>query len=343
MTVSNKPPIIEYDGNGSQTVFAWDWDMIEDSTINVIIGDEQITDFSVQGNTVVFSTPPEDGAAVTIYRRTKIWMPENYRAFGRFNSEKTELSMDRSYLIAQEIFGTGIEDGQFNAIVGAANIYKALAEGSVTIVSERGTDAVISLWAGDSVVPTPNPPDPSITWGGADIEGGVFSLPGNTSGVAAQIRFKLNYNADLPNEAAAFYQNFNGLAFAGWVNVDPDNGDYWMRVNWNGPTQPNNRWTLSDGSNNRAMNEAFPIVAGANGVDGPYFSVYTFGDTPPITRIAPITIEICKDFNGLPDGNWASRNVTLEAIFNVDTQQQEVLVTEGDDPLVTEDDDELII
>ena len=244
-------------------------------------------------------------------------MPENYRAFGRFNSEKVELSVDRAMLIAQERNGTAVEGEPPNGIVGGMDLYTQLNPYDTTIISERGTDAVIPLWNGDGQPPpTPGQPDPSIIWAGADISGGIFSLDGNTNGVSAQIRFRMNFSEGEPDEASASYPNFNAVEYAGWVNVDPNDGEYWMRVTETGTPIPSNRYRLNDGTNNRTLGEAFPIAAGSNGVQGPYYSVYTFGDIAPSTRTAQILIEICKDFNGLPDENWASRTVKLEAIFN---------------------------
>ena len=91
MTVDTRVPIVEYTGNGVIVKFDWDWKMIEDSNINVLVDNVFNFAWNLQGTSVVFDTAPEDGAAIKIYRITTLWMPENYRAFGRFHSEKTEL------------------------------------------------------------------------------------------------------------------------------------------------------------------------------------------------------------------------------------------------------------
>ena len=100
MTVSTKTPLVEYTGNGTTSRFDWDWEMIEDSAIEVLIDNERITAWVLEGQSVVFDTAPGDGAFIQIYRRTKVWMPEDYVAFGRFHPDKTELSVDRATIPA---------------------------------------------------------------------------------------------------------------------------------------------------------------------------------------------------------------------------------------------------
>ena len=252
MTVRNIPPIAEYNGNGVITVFAWDWDMIEDSTINVLLDETYNQSWTLQGQTVVFDVAPPEGAEVIIFRRTKIWMPENYRAFGRFNSEKTELSVDRITLITQERMGTAVAGQAPNGIVGSFNIYTDLNEFDVTIISERGTDAVAPLWNGDGQPPpTPGQPDASIIWAGTDISGGKFSFPGNISGVSAIIRFRMDYNV---TQAEAFYNNFNDFASVGWVNVDPADNEYWIRITLTNDL-PSSKYSINDGDNVRSSGD----------------------------------------------------------------------------------------
>lgn len=313
MTVDARIPIAEYVGNGSITVFAWDWYMIEDSSINVLVDNVNVSNWSVQGTTVVFSTAPKDGADIQIYRRTLIQMPENYVAFGRFHSEKTELSVDRAIMIAQEYAGDRGNGNAPNGIVGGANLSTIHTEFTVTVVSERGSDAILELWSPDDTEPPPpGEPDPSIIWAGPDIVAGFFS----TNGPSAGIRFRMDTNNGVPGDADAYYPNFNERVYVSWLSVDPENDEYWMRVIEIGTPQPN--LTVTSGGTYVSLDEPFKIrgqSTGDNGL-GPNISVFTFRDTAPITRKANVRIDICKDSGGLPDGNWASRNVSLEAIYN---------------------------
>jgi hypothetical protein len=349
MTVRAIVPDIEYTGNGVIVKYYWDWDMIDDSSINVMVDNERVTNWSLEGQSVVFSTAPADGAFIQIYRRTIIWMPEDYVAFGRFLADKTELSLDRATLIAQERMGDAINNEPPNGIVGGSDLSISRQEFSVTVISERGTDAVIPLYDPDGVDPTPPPdPDPTILWGGDALLFGIYSLAGNTNGVAATIRFRLDLISGDPTHASAYYPNYNAFAFASWLDADPADDEYWMRVRLPNPAIIVPNLIVNDGTFERQLGVPFQIRgtvispidslvdrAGEIIVDragnsilprgaipttntnGPYISVHTFGDTPPITRFAQVYIDICKDDGtGLPDGGWATRLVILEAIFN---------------------------
>ena len=299
--VNENDPYIEYYGDGTRTVFPFDWRMIDDSSIVVIQDNVYVYEWTLEGSAVVFQIVPPVNSVIQIFRKTKIWMPENYRAMGRFNAEKTELSMDRAYMIAQERNGTSGGDDAPNGEVGGADLHILRGQYVVSVVSDRGTNAIIPMYSPDDTVPpTPQPPDPSITWVGDDIISGIFSLEGNVSGVAARINFELDGTFDYPN--------YNSIVSGQWVDIDPSDNDYWMRVT---TIQGNNKLLISDGENFRGSGEAFQV----NG-QGPYVSVDTFGDTPPTTEDAIVLIEISKDSGGLPDGGWAQRYVSLEAIFN---------------------------
>ena len=325
MTVRNLPPIVRYSGDGTTTGYVWDWDMIIDSSINVTVDNINVTNWTLQDQTVVFDTAPADGAAIIIYRRTKLWQPENYKPFGWFAANKTELTMDRAYLIKQERYGDSLTYLP-NGIVGGSNLSVTIGEYDLTVVSERGTDAVLPIYAYDDVVPVPpDPPDVLIIWEGNDISAGVYSLPDNTTGVSATITFRMDLASGSAFEASAAYPDYNSLAYASWLNADPNDDEYWMRVTEVSGAVAG-RYTISDGTNNRVFGEAFQM---RGEFIGPYVTVHTFGDVAPITRAATFDIEICKDLTGLPDGNWASRNVTLEAIFNLDTVVTPPPSTEG--------------
>ena len=351
MTVDTRVPIARYTGNGSETTFAWDWYMIADSSINVLVDNTWVSGWSVQDMTVVFTTAPEEGAEIIIYRRTIPRQPDNYQAFGRFHSEKTELSMDRQTMIAQERQGDSLDPLAPNGIVGGSNLSVSRQEFTVTVISERGTDAVLPMWNPDDNPPV-EPPEPGedvLIWGeGPDINAGIYSLTGNTAGVQATMTFKMDLVGGDPTFASASYPNYNATEYANWCAEDPDDYEYWMRVTNLTSTLPLSRYVISDGTYPQASGEAFQMrgtlvypdytildrdgniisLDAAEGyitprdanipttTFGPYIGVHTYGDTAPTVREGLFNVEICKDVNGVPDGSWVSRNVALRAVFN---------------------------
>mgnify|MGYP000626559794 CR=1 FL=1 len=366
MTVRALPALVRYTGNGSETTFAWDWDMILDSTINVMVNNFNVFNWTLQGMTVVFNTAPDDGDEIIIYRRTKLWQPSNYRPFGRFHAEKTELEMDRSMLIAQERFGDTTDPLNPNGIVGGSNLSTTREEFTMTVVSERGTDAVLPMYNPDDN-PDVDPPEPGedvLVWGeGSDIVGGAYSI--DSQGASATLTFKMDLTGGDPTFASVQYPNFNVLTYTNWCAEDPDDYDYWMRVTTVGVALPTSRYIVSDGTYPQALNTAFPIrgtlvypdyvildrdgniisLDAAEGyvtprdanipttTFGPYINVNTFGDTAPAVREGTFKIEVCKDNNGAPDGSWVSRNATLKAIYN--TSAPPPVDTTGSTPWAT--------
>ena len=353
MTVRNIPPLIRYTGDGVITKYDWDWDMIDDSSIEVLVDNEYVdTTWSLQGQSVVFTTAPDAGAEIIIFRRTIIWMPEDYVAFGRFIADKTELSLDRATLIAQERMGDAINNQPPNGIVGGSDLHISRQEFTVTVISERGTDAVLPMYDPDGTTPPDPPdPDPTIIWGSTDILNvGIYSLTGNTNGVAAIIRFKMDLIGGDPTEASAYYPYYNVTTYAGWLDADPDDDEYWMRVRISAEqlAAHGTHLTVNDGTSEVAPNVPFkmrgaiispiestvtraddiivdragnPVLQRGATIDtnqyGPYVSLDTFGDTAPYIRQAFVEIDICKDDGtGLPDGGWSSTPVFMEAIFN---------------------------
>jgi hypothetical protein len=317
MTVRALPPLIRYTGNGVITKYDWDWDMHpEDSFIFVLVNNENVGNWTLEGMSVVFDTPPDDGDEIIIYRRTIIWQPSNYRPFGRFHAEKTELNMDRAILIAQERQGDAIYPAEPNGIVGGSNLSITRGEFDVTVVSERGTDALLLMYDPDDVdPPAPVVPDPTIIWAGDALSGGVYG----TESQNALLRFQMSFEGGDNNQASAFYNNFNAGAYASWCSVDPDDNEYWMRVNETSGLIAS-RFTINDSVAFQPENTPFKIRGNPlTGPNGPYMTVHTFGDAAPTTRTGVFKVEICKDNgSGLPDGAWVERTVTLKSILNAD-------------------------
>jgi len=232
-------------------------------------------------------------------------MPEDYVAFGRFHPEKTELSVDRAIMICQDHGGIGHPGGN--------DLRLRLFPFDVDVVSDHGTDAKIPIFVQDDDAPPDGTPDPSILWAGGLISAGIFSLAGNVSGVSCQMGFMMDTQG-------AYYNDNNSFVFVDWVDHDPVDAEYWMRVI--DYTVGTSKLVINDGDNVRASGDIFQMRGSTiNSLFGPIISVNTFDDIAPIVRTAICTIEISKDDgNGLPDGNWAIRTVNLEARFNLEAE-----------------------
>lgn len=305
MTVESTPPIARYTGNGVVTKFDWNWQMGPDSVNEVLVDNELVDDYTEQGQSMIFDPAPADGIEVIIYRRTLVYMPENYVAFGRFAPNKTELSMDRATMVAQERLGDAEFNEPPNGIVGGTNLYLSRQEYTQTVISERGSDAVVPMWLPDDIIDPDPTPDAAIIWAGDEIYGLIVE---NTPQFSI-ITFRMDLTEGDPTEASAQWENSRQLLYAGWLNTAP--GNYWMRVI---SVVSNPTLVISDGNSFRSLNEEFPMTVSATSPPrGPYVSVSTYGFTAPSTQLARVRIDICKDDNGAPDGAWISRLVTLEA------------------------------
>ncbi|GAG45024.1 unnamed protein product, partial [marine sediment metagenome] len=132
------------------------------------------------------------------------------------------------------------------------------------------------------------------------------------SGISATTLWKLDFIGGDPTEASAIAEYYGSTRTQSWCIVNPADDEYWMRVTDRvGGNNPAN-YTISDGSSERSLGEAFQINE-----PPPYISVDTFGDIAPSQRNASFNVEICKDNgSGLPDGSWALRGVSLESVLN---------------------------
>ncbi|RLA59044.1 MAG: hypothetical protein DRQ89_14615 [Epsilonproteobacteria bacterium] len=138
MTVADKIPRIEYPATSGVTVFPYDWDMLEESDIEATLDDVSVFGFTYDDTDVTFAVAPVGD--LVIYRRTPVHQPEDY-AFSRgFKANKTELTIDRCYMIAQEK-DSGLTIG--------ADISAERTIADVTVESNRGTDATVPLWDTD--------------------------------------------------------------------------------------------------------------------------------------------------------------------------------------------------
>ena len=139
MTVADKTPLIEYPATTGIDTFTYDWDMLPESSIEAVLDGVLLETGVVDNGGTVTITPAPTGDLL-LKRKTPVWQPEDY-AFARgFKANKTELTIDRCYMIAQEM-----DSGGFIP----ANISAAQAINGVLVKSELGTDAFIPLWGTD--------------------------------------------------------------------------------------------------------------------------------------------------------------------------------------------------
>jgi len=326
-TIPSEVPIQRYTGNGAIVIFQWKWSMLAESSIEVLVDNEYVDGWTLQGTSVVFDIAPANGAEIVIYRRTKIWMPEDYVAYGRFHPHKTELSVDRAIMIAQEYAGDRGIGNAPNGIVGAADLRTRRNEFDIDLISERGKDTVIPMWSPDGIAPPPvnEEPDPSILWGGEELIAKGYSYDG--VGTESYLVFSMidsdsNHDTD-PNMADYRYRLYteDHMAFEDWVDHIPANNEYWMRVFNLTPEVQKTR--LSNGKTNIEYGVAFPLYKyeepdypGIWNTTAALMTAYTYSNPAPSVITSRIRVEICKAKDGLPDGKWAKRNVTIQAIFN---------------------------
>lgn len=102
----------ELTGNGVLTTFTYNFEILQAADLAVYVGGVQKvlnTDYSVTGagsdtgGTVVFTTPPANGAAVVFQRATSQARTTNYANEGVIRSSVTNADFDRLTLVTQEI------------------------------------------------------------------------------------------------------------------------------------------------------------------------------------------------------------------------------------------------
>jgi len=136
MTVLNDTqPYEQYTGNGTWQYFEYGFEMLEDSTVYVLV-DGVPAVFTQQDNGVVIDPPPPLGSVINIYRYTDITQLRDWQTFESFDADKTEGALDKLILLKQEA-------AVYRALM---NLYALHELPSVTIVNDKGTDATIFYW-----------------------------------------------------------------------------------------------------------------------------------------------------------------------------------------------------
>lgn len=114
MTIQNTSPRNQYTANGSQTVFTYSFEILNQADIKVFVGATQqtiTTHYTVSGvgsetgGTITFLSAPANGAIVTLLRSTTRARTVDYQPSGAFNSAVVNADFDRLMAIVQELDG----------------------------------------------------------------------------------------------------------------------------------------------------------------------------------------------------------------------------------------------
>jgi hypothetical protein len=126
---------VQYTGTGTRVFFEYDFVMLDDSAVYVIV-DGQPTDVTQQATGIVFDVAPVVGAEIVIYRITDITQLTDWQSFEAFHGVKTEDAQDKLILLKQE------------AVIFRAqmNLFADHQLDRVTLVNDKGTDADIFYW-----------------------------------------------------------------------------------------------------------------------------------------------------------------------------------------------------
>lgn len=296
MTVPNEIPVIYYTGNGSTVSYYWFWKMLPESAIDVYVDNVDVDGWSVSGNFVIFDVAPDVGQEIIIFRRTPLHQPENY-AFARgFKANKTELTLDREYMICQEY-----ESG----IVGGNDLHTRKQIDGIWVQSERGEDAFVPLWEGEGGdIPPPLPPNESgIIWAGDVLD---LSRTGNEN-ISVQLKFLAAAGGGTFGQANASYTDDQTTRWVGWLDNPTITGDFLVRVlNVIGGS---GNFTIKDGNNLvKSIGDEFEAVDATVTLDNSGFPSPVFPSYTMDVDISDVTI-----------GQWIRRSVTMELVAFVDT------------------------
>jgi len=297
MTVRDRIPVQRYTGNGTTTFYFFDWDMLPESVIEVRLDNVLTTAYERQLVGVIFDVAPAVGVEIMLLRRTPLVQPEDYEFARGFKANKTELTLDRAYMLAAEF------DGR---VVGAPDIFTEPFQNGVSLKSERGTNAFLPVWTGG--IPSV-PIDSSIIWAGPEFEV-IFHTGGN---VLNRLDF-FNDGGPLGVSNAHYIQRTPfAQIYLPWLDKDSFAiGEYFMRV----------RETIEPSSIDPLMPfEIFDRFNNLVDFDVPFdptnavLQTATANGIKPSSTFLTVDIDICKSFEGAPDEGWATRRMYMELGF----------------------------
>jgi hypothetical protein len=108
-TFSRDPePLVQYDGDGSRTSFAFPFPVLASDDLLVFVGQQQATGFGItgigdpEGGEVEFGSPPAPGSTITLLRRTESIRETQFVDGGPFRAAAINAELDRIMLLIQE-------------------------------------------------------------------------------------------------------------------------------------------------------------------------------------------------------------------------------------------------
>lgn len=120
MTIQNTVAEQGHTGNGIATNFAYSFKLYDEDHLKVTVDGVATTGYSVTGigndagGTLIFDTPPANGAAIRIYRDTPRTQITDYQAYGRFPAETHERRLDQLTAMIQEIWNDALFSSGWN-------------------------------------------------------------------------------------------------------------------------------------------------------------------------------------------------------------------------------------
>ncbi|WP_159515817.1 SGNH/GDSL hydrolase family protein [Acinetobacter sp. 18QD2AZ41W] len=105
MSVPEQVPYKEYRATGSSNTFEITFYLPDPKDLVVMVNKEipLVGAYSIQGNTVVFSTPPNEGDLVEITRDTQMDRETNFKSYDNsFRPETINFDLDKIWLVLQE-------------------------------------------------------------------------------------------------------------------------------------------------------------------------------------------------------------------------------------------------
>ncbi|QGH73622.1 MAG: tailspike [Podoviridae sp. ctpVR23] len=168
MTISTQSTQIEYSADGVQTVFSFDFKIMQAADLKVYVGGiAQTTGFSVSGvgdedgGTVTFSVAPLNGKTIKFKRLTAKVQDLVLREFQKFPAQSVEANLDKIVSMVQEL---ATEDGELREYIDDAYdyieslVFVGGVQTSTVVLSMKqlstdvsGTQSVRGFYAGSSI------------------------------------------------------------------------------------------------------------------------------------------------------------------------------------------------
>ena len=156
MTLNTEIPYETYYGDGTNTVFTFDFSLTEeqdfylnvDNVLAIRYSDYDLLNVTDTGGEITFFTAPAADSLVQLYRRTNLTQQVDYEQYEAFPAETHEEELDKIVRILQELrrgLLTWI-DGDGNQQTLSFDLDTETREFDVEITNTGGTNAIIPPW-----------------------------------------------------------------------------------------------------------------------------------------------------------------------------------------------------